>query len=741
MVNLVRVLEVTCIKIDDVKTNTVITASLKLLAEHSAQVLPFMKNKEINFSDIFLEHMKASNKKLKNKASDSLERLCDALATLVVEENQGEYYKELFVYLNSKLKTRIKNSEEPVQLMTCIRCMGFLSKGLKLWQGPAFLHAHFGFLVENSQTNLMDKFDKLDNFSFEKNTQNFKTVLFNQKQLNSYLKCFALVSEQLTRLDPPQVKYVLRLVEMGFKYYLNYFPLYRAGLHEALVRCLSALKMDQVLTLEFTAQVEKIFANMFASSRGPKFHNLIFFADLFSKVFDAPELGRARQEFCLKPIFDRVTQFLNASEFQHPRLLCLFMQELFHRRRFSQLLPANEELFNSLAYSLEKKILKDPLQTQNLSLFSLLLKLRANYFDAQGVSYEDESLWKICGILAENLFRLSSRDRLSALECFLDLPLGFYAAAPRFYGLCLGLGLFMLRRPKKSLYLIHRLIQKLHRFTLELPEQVFLAHRPAFFEALMGCLSFQLSLSFEDRILLDAHFDSSLAGPDPRAAPRVSKKFAKISKIGRLQEKEPLLARSNLFVFNLADFNIKFEGLFHQILLIFKHFENRSASLDTRIVLKKPESPFNCSLPKGFSSLVFNFSDLNLSVSTNALFGLLLSSQASLETGQKKPLFAKNEAFYYLAMKVLHSIGKMKNKEVSQYIKELKSVLKPIIVQALTEENKKQDLDKGRLIDLEVFLRKKYLQINFFFWIFRVKSKYFEFYLFKSFLQFSLIIP
>ena len=211
-------LEVTCLKIDDVKIITVITASLKLLAEHQGKLLPFMKNKEINFSDIFLGHMKASNKKLKNKASSSLESLCDALAKLVVEADWGEYNKELFVYLNSKLKTRIKNSKKPVQLMTCIRCMGFLSRGLKLWQGPAFLHAHFGFLVENSQTNLMDKFDKLDNFSFEKNTQNFKTVLFNQRQLNSYLKCFALVGEQLARLDPLLVKYVLRLVEMGFKY-------------------------------------------------------------------------------------------------------------------------------------------------------------------------------------------------------------------------------------------------------------------------------------------------------------------------------------------------------------------------------------------------------------------------------------------------------------------------------------------------------------------------------------------
>ena len=189
--------------------------------------------------------------------------------------------------------------------------------------------------------------------------------------------------------------------------------------------------MDQVLTLEFTAQFEKIFANMFASSRGSKFHNLLFFVDLFSKVFDSPELGRPRQEFRLKPIFDRVTQFLNASKFQHPRLLCLFMEELFHRRRFAQLLPANEEPFNSLVYLLEKKIQKDPLQRQNLGLFSLLLKLWANYFDAQGVAFEDEALWKISVFLAENLFRLSSRDRLSALECFLDLPLAFYRASSR----------------------------------------------------------------------------------------------------------------------------------------------------------------------------------------------------------------------------------------------------------------------------------------------------------------------
>jgi hypothetical protein len=485
---------------------------------------------------------------------------------------------------------------------------------------------------------------------------------------------------------------------MGFKYYLNYFPLYRVGLHEALIRCISALQVDITLTLEFTIQIEKIFNNMFASSKDNKFHNLIFFVDLFVKVFDSPELDQAKQVFCLSIIFEKVTNFLNVSEFQHPKLLCLFMQELFHRKRFIQLLPSNEHLFNSLANSLEKKIMKNPLKKQNLSLFSLLLKLRCNYFDEKQILYDYESLQKISSILSENLFRLSSRDRLSALECFLDMPLYFYTQVPKYYSLCLNLGLFLLQRPRKSLYLIQRLIDKLYSFTMDLPEKIFFLERPRFFEVLMGCLSFQLSLSFEDRILLDAYFDSSLVNQaKSKVVTQMSKKYTKISKIGRLEQKEPLLARSNLFVYNLADFNIKFEGIFHQILLIFKHFENRSVSLNTRILSKSP-SKLAPKLPTSFSPLNFVFSDLKLALSSSSLFSFFLASQKALKTPHKHPLFVKNEAFLYLSMNVLESISKMKVKEIGEYSTSLKTLMKPIFVQAFSGE--KQDKNTGKGIKL-----------------------------------------
>lgn len=694
---MIRILRVTCLNIEDVKTNLVIVHSLKLLSTHTAQLLPHMNNLEITFAELFLEHMETKNKKLRKTASLGLERFCEALANHVLEGNRGEYQQSLLTYLNSKLKIRVKKSEEPLELMTCIRCMGFFSRGLKLWQGPEFLHNYFAFLIENSQSNLIDKFDKLDNFSFEHNTQNFKTVLFNQKQLNSYLKCFALISEQLEQLEKFEVKYVLRLVEMAFKYYLNYFPLYRVDLHEALVHTLSALSANISLTLEFTVQVEKIFANIFASSRDNKFHNLVFFVNLFEKVFDSPELPLSKQVFCVTLIFERVTQFLNSSDFQHPRLLCLFFQELFHQKRFLQLVPAHEQLFDSLANALEKKILKDPLQRQNLSFFSLLLKLRANYFLSKNIPFDAESLQKISAILSENLFRLSNRDRLTALECFLDMPLSFFVECPRYYCFCLELGLFLLRRPKKTLYLVQRLIKKLFEFTLHLPQRIFFPQRGLFFRVLMGCLSFQLSLSFEDRILLDAHFDSSLAKQASTRGPLLRKNPSKGSffmKIGKIEEQEPLLAKSNLFVYNLADFRIKFEGIFHEILLIFKHFENRSVSLDSQAPVVGPLPP-RASLPSSFSRFRFHFSDLKLFVSSESLFSLLLSADPSVKSSQNRPAFAQNQAFLFLSLHVLECLQKLKAKEIEEHQTGLKLLVKPILIQAFSSDKNDADSIHG----------------------------------------------
>jgi hypothetical protein len=680
----------------------VILDSLKILSTHSAQLLPFMNKQESSFVENFMDHMKSKNKKLKKTASLALEKFCEALSDFVLDGNQGEFYQSLLTYLNSILKNRVKNSEEPLELMTCIRCMGFFSRGLKLWQGPEFLKNYFAFLIENSQSNLIDKFDKLDNFSFEHNTQNFKAVLFNQKQLNSYLKCFSLISEQIEELDKFEVEYILRLLEMAFKYYLNYFPLYRVELHNALVSCISSLKININLSLEFTVQIEKLFSNIFSSSENSKFHNLVFFVNLFIKVFDAPELPRDKQIFCVSLIFERVTQFLNSSDFQHPKLLCLFLQELFQQNHFSQLLPENENLFNSLANSLEKKILKNPLKRQNLSFFSLLLKLRGNYFQAKNIVFDSESLQKIAEILSENLFRLSNTDRLSALECFLDMPLHFFISSPKYYNFCLELGLFLLRRSKKSLYLVHRLIKKLLLFTLELPQKIFAPKRALFFKVLMGCLSFQLSLSFEDRILLDAHFDSSLAKQASRKSfvNKISSKNTRFMKIGKIEEKEPLLAKSNLFVYNLADFRIKFEGIFHEILLIFKHFENRSVSLESQIIIPS-SSPSKTILPSSFSSLQFHFSDLKLFVSSNSLFSLLFSSEASIKNSQNRPAFAQDQAFLYLSLNVLQTIQKLKIKEISDYSQGIKELLKPIIVQAFTFEKHDLAIDTGTILIFE----------------------------------------
>ena len=73
---------------------------------------------------------------------------------------------------------------------------------------------------------MFKEIDKFENFNFEKNPQNFKIVLYNQKQLISYLKSFSFILVELSDLQTHEIKFLTQLIEISVKYLLNYFPPY-----------------------------------------------------------------------------------------------------------------------------------------------------------------------------------------------------------------------------------------------------------------------------------------------------------------------------------------------------------------------------------------------------------------------------------------------------------------------------------------------------------------------------------
>ena len=691
-------------EISDIKVSKVILASIRILGKHAAALLPYLRGLETPVIEELLEHLKSKNKKLRYTAANSLECFTQALADHTLSQMESapgpdrDSARDVMNYLILKFRVRVQKSEQPLELMTCIRSMGFFAKGLAALRGQGGLQDVFAFLIENSQSRLISKFDRLDNFSFEHNTQNFKTVLFNQNQLNSYLKCFALITQHMPPLDKYQVEYVLRLLEMAFKYYLNYFPPYRIGLHFALVECLRAFKPNIQLSLCLTTLIEKLFKFIFASATPQRFHNLVFFAQLFKEVFDSSDLPADRKRFVAGILFDRVTLLVHSADVQRSNVLAIFLQELFLRSRFSSLMPLSRELFENLANALEKKVLKDPLRPNHLVLLALLLKLRDRYFTRLNISFDAQNLKALAVILNDNVFRLSPRARLTALECLLDMPLSFYNANHQLLELFVLLSSELLKRQQKSLYLVERLVDKLSVFTARLSPALFASLRGAFFQILMGCLSFQLSLSLEDKLQLESHFDSSLVKPGvPLSSARV--KAAPVKKIDAVEQKAPILARSNLLVYNLADFEVNFEGIFQRILLIFKLFQNRTGSGGQRAVVglgrplvsgylsqtQQVSLSGNKKKQKLLFSLKLTFQDLLIETPSALLYSLFISPESLRGDVSKKVSFAKDKTLLYFLVQTLHSLCGIKDAVIRKNFGCLKRSLKSVLAQAFSK--------------------------------------------------------
>ncbi len=93
--------------------------------------------------------------------------------------------------------------------------------------GQKKLHECFYFLIENSQATLFQKIDRFENFDLNKNPQNFKAVLFNQKHLISYINSLSFIIKSLEQLQNNEIKFILQIMQIAVKYLSNFFPAYR----------------------------------------------------------------------------------------------------------------------------------------------------------------------------------------------------------------------------------------------------------------------------------------------------------------------------------------------------------------------------------------------------------------------------------------------------------------------------------------------------------------------------------
>ena len=294
-------------KIKDVNHYKIIKSGLKLLSKHIDILIEYTKGRELEIFNIVLDLFKNTNRRLKEKASNFLVSLCYALAKLIVTNLNENFYTDLLDCLVRKLRYIIQKEEDPVVLITCIKAYGCFGAAICQLEGVKKLHEHFYFLIENSQSSIFLKIDKIENFHFEKNPQNFKSVLFNQKMLIGYLASFAFIIVELDDLEHYETNFLCRIINLSLKHLLNYFPPYKKALTTNFSLLLNSLPTINYTSFIFRSYLNELVSNVEQKCELSNIESLKVYYDFFEAVLtvnlDSDKQKRLLEEF-LKLLID-----------------------------------------------------------------------------------------------------------------------------------------------------------------------------------------------------------------------------------------------------------------------------------------------------------------------------------------------------------------------------------------------------------------------------------------------------
>ena len=214
---------------------------LLILKENWPKFDQFTVGTEKDMIEQLLEAMKSKNRKIKELSSDVLESYIEVLS-----KREMVVSRELIAYFITKVKTIIKNQDhDPVEVMVCIRCFGHLSSMVKRCFGPEDLKNHFLLLFEISQNRVLDDItDSYKNIDADAiQPENFKKILYRQKQLNSHIKAFALIVKEMDSLTENHAKHLIDLLMIGVRKHKLFFEGYKKYLYIAIVQLICSMSV------------------------------------------------------------------------------------------------------------------------------------------------------------------------------------------------------------------------------------------------------------------------------------------------------------------------------------------------------------------------------------------------------------------------------------------------------------------------------------------------------------------
>jgi hypothetical protein len=235
--------------IKEVKNYKIIKQCLLLLQDHFDLFEDFLLKNEQDIISLLFTLIRKSNRKIKEGASDCFEALFEHISKRSVTSHQKQLVEECTVLL----KKRMKVSIDPVEVMVCVRCYGLLSKAIVACFGSENLENHFLLLLEISENKVLRKLGEYEDEEedLELKAENFKKLLYRQKQLNSHIIAFAHIVNELTSLKEDQAKHILQIFMLGVSIHASVFEGYKVYLYKALVLMVNSMYKQNEMIFKF----------------------------------------------------------------------------------------------------------------------------------------------------------------------------------------------------------------------------------------------------------------------------------------------------------------------------------------------------------------------------------------------------------------------------------------------------------------------------------------------------------
>lgn len=234
--------------IKDVKHFKVVCGSMRLLMVQASALVEVVLGQEKRLFDLLFENLKSHNRTVKSVANETTVQVCQAISARLSDhikftpkEGLNDRPSESLMQINPpdiindllfRLKYALQKESDLTVIIACLQSYGALAKSINAAFGQPRIRECLYFLIENSEAKLFETLDCFENFDYEKNPQNFKAILFNQKQLIGLFRSLSFLLAEATDLGNKEVRYIQDLIELGIRYLPNFFPPYVSSLHE-----------------------------------------------------------------------------------------------------------------------------------------------------------------------------------------------------------------------------------------------------------------------------------------------------------------------------------------------------------------------------------------------------------------------------------------------------------------------------------------------------------------------------